>query len=176
MPGPKAILDEPKTRKRALSMLAKGATKTEVARKVGCVRSTVSTWSNREEVQHWIEDETQKYLDSLPDALAISKNLLQAGKEESGKLLGKDGAGVDFKTLEMATREAESMRKSVGIIPAQHQSVLIANIYNDNRNQVVLPAVQSLLDKLCAIDITSPEDGPETANPMRTEANAGEEP
>jgi hypothetical protein len=75
----------------------------------------------------------------------------------------------------MATREAESMRKSVGIIPAQHQSVLIANIYNDHRNQVVLPAVQSLLDKLCAIDITSPEDKPETANPMRTGTDAGEE-
>ena len=153
MPGPKAILDEPKTRKKALSMLAKGATKAEAARKIGCARSTMSAWANREEVQRWIEDETQKYLESLPDALAISKNLLQAGKKESGKLLGQKGADVDHKVLELAVREAESMRKSIGIIPAQHQSVLIANIYNDNSNQVILPAVQSLLD--AALDITA---------------------
>jgi len=146
MPGPKAILDKPKTRKKAISMLAKGATKTEVAKKIGCARSTMSTWANREEVQQWIEEEAQKYLESLPDALAISKNLLHAGKEESGKLVGKKGAAVDHKVLEMAIREAESMRKSIGIIPAQHQSVLIANIYHDNRNQVILPAVQSLMD------------------------------
>lgn len=172
MPGPKAVLDEPRTRKKALSMLAKGATKADVARKVGCARSTVSTWSSREEVQRWIEDETQKYLESLPDALAISTNLLRAGKKESGMLLGKKRADVDHKVLELAVREAESMRKSVGIIPAQHQSVIIGQLICGDQKNILLPNVSALLDRQLA-DILDVTPEPENANPMRTET--GEE-
>jgi len=161
MPGPKPILDEPRTRKKALSMLAKGATKADVARRVGCARSTVSTWSNREEVQRWVEDETQKYLESLPDALAISTNLLQAGKRESGMLLGKKKADVDHKVLELAAREAESMRKSIGIIPAQHQSVIIGQLICGDQTNVLAPNVQSLLDRQLGeiLDVTPEEEG-----------------
>lgn len=174
MPGPKAVLDEPRTRKKALSMLAKGATKADVARKVGCARSTVSTWSNRDEVQRWIEDETQKYLGFLPDALAISTNLLRAGKKESGMLLGKKRADVDHKVLELAVREAESMRKSVGIIPAQHQSIVIGQLILGDQTNVLAPNVQSLLDHHLdnILDVT-PE--PKNANPMRTETDVEEE-
>ena len=174
MPSPKPLLDEPKNRKKALGLLARGETKSGVAKALGCSRATVGRWSSREEVQRWIEDGAQKYLESLPDALAISTNLLQAGKKESGMLLGKKKADVDHKVLELAVREAESMRKSVGIIPAQHQSVVIGQLILGDQTNVLAPNVQSLLDHHLnnVLDVT-PE--PENANPAQTETGTEEE-
>lgn len=144
-PGPRAILDEPKTRKKAVNMLAKGATATFVARKLGCARSTVSVWANREDARRWIEEETQRYLESLPDALDITRNLIRAGKKESGKLLKKQKGIIDHKVLAFATKEAESMRKSAGITPTHSQSLVLQNIYNDNRGSILSPALESIL-------------------------------
>lgn len=145
MAGP-SRLDKPKCSKKAVQLLAGGATQGKVARTIGVSPSTVSRWTKRSDVKGWIEEEAQKYIESLPNALAISKNLLEAGRSESRKLLGKKAGDVDHKILEMATREAESMRKSVGITPAQHQSILVQNIYNDHDNSIS-PAVRELLSR-----------------------------
>jgi DNA-binding XRE family transcriptional regulator len=158
MRGPKALLNIPKTKRKAVKMLARGAKQADVARAVGVSRPTVNRWVNRDETREWIEAETQKYLESLPDALEISKNLIQAGKKESGKLLKDNPGTVDGKLLELATREAEQMRKAVGIQPTPSPSHIITNIYNDNRGALVSPIVQAVLDAhfagLEAIDIT----------------------
>jgi transposase-like protein len=147
MSGPKAVLDEPRTRKKAISMLAKGATKAGVAREVGCARSTVSTWANREEVQEWIEEKTKKYLESLPDALEMSKNIITAGKRESEKLLDENPGTADGKTLDLATREGEQLRKSAGLTPTPNQVTLIQNIYSDKRSIYYGGVVGELLRK-----------------------------
>lgn len=164
MPGPKKLMNDHKRKRKAALMLARGATKAEVGRAVGVSRPTVSRWANQDEARAWIEDETQKYLESLPDALAISKNLLRAGKEESGKLLGKKGAVVDHKVLEMATREAESMRKSVGITPTHQQSIIIGQLICGDQKNVLAPNVQSLLDRQLAevLDVTPETEGEES--------------
>ncbi len=142
--GRPQFFTDPAVAGKAVSLLARGESIKAAAKAAGCSRQTASRWASQDEVQAWVAAESEKYIASLPDALAISQNLLQAGRSESGKLLRKKPGEVDHKVLELATREAESLRKAVGLQPCQTGAVLIQNIYQDNR-QIISPAVQDLI-------------------------------
>jgi transposase-like protein len=148
MPGPKAILDEPKARKKAVALLARGRTKAAVAREFGVARSTVSTWTSKESVRQWIEQEARRYLESLPDALEISRNLLRAGKMETAKLTRPGPSTIDHKLIDSAAREAENMRKAVGIQPTNTTGIMINNILLAP-NAGLSPILAQLLATVC---------------------------
>jgi transcriptional regulator with XRE-family HTH domain len=173
MPGPKKLMNDLKRKRKAALMLGRGATKAEVGRAVGVSRPTVSRWANQDEAKAWIEAEGQRYLESLPDALAMSKNILTAGKRESEKLLGGKSGTADGKILELATREGEQLRKSAGLTPTPNQALIIQNIYTDKRTILVGGVVGDLLRK--HFGEIADQGQEETANHPLTGTDDGEE-
>jgi hypothetical protein len=74
----------------------------------------------------------------------------QCGKTELVEYGDKD-------LIDMGLKEGNRIQQSVGIAPSHTPSVVINAIYNDNSQNVVLPQVQGLLDRLNTIDVTDTE-------------------
>jgi hypothetical protein len=141
-----------KAEKKAAQMLAAGATLGKVGQAVGVSESRVCRWANKDESREWIEREQRRYLELVPDAIDYSNKLIKAGNAEAAKI-GDDDNVPDYKLLEIAQRETESVKKSAGILPSHTNSMIINNIYNDNRGAMLVPSVQSLLDRLSGAEI-----------------------
>jgi len=56
----------------------------------------------------------------------------------------------DTKRRELSCRASLDTLKAVGILPGPIQSQVITTIYNDQRNQIISPAVQQFLSRLLA--------------------------
>ncbi len=162
------VLDQPKVKRKAARLLLEGKTVREVGRQTGVSRETVSRWKNREDIKEWIDSQAQKYIESLPEALAVSKNILDIGKhqtenaitrDESGEIVKVDSDKIDHRLVEAALKESEKVRQAVGITPSQATSVVIGQLVMGNQNNVLMPNVQQLLDRQLTdiLDVT-PED------------------
>jgi len=157
MAGP-SRLDKPKNRKKAVQLLVGGATQGRVAGTIGVSPSAVCRWTKRPDVRGWIQKEAQKYLEALPDALQMSKNIIRAGQGESSKLLERPPGNVDHKLIEMAMREGEAMRKAVGIQPTATPSHIVNNFFTNS-----VPGLSPIIARLLATAV--PQIIPEGETP-----------
>ena len=60
----------------------------------------------------------------------------------------KDIPKGDTKRRELSYRASLDTLKAVGIMPSPIQSQVITTIYNDQRNQIISPVIQELLNQI----------------------------
>lgn len=171
--GRQNILDEPKAARKATRMLSQGKSQSAVAEEIGCHRATVSRWVNRQEIREWIDKQAEKYIESLPNALALSKNVIDISRQQTDKAVVRDEDGIvvsvntkfiDQRILDSALREADNIRKAVGITPSNSTSIVVGNLVMGDQTNVLAPNVQRILDgqlgdilDVESVDITPPE-------------------
>jgi hypothetical protein len=101
--------------------------KMAIARVVGVSQSSISRLANREEVKALIDAESLKMLEALPDAVANVTDLVREMKNIPEK---------ETKRRELSYRASHDVLKAAGLMPTPVQSLVIQNIYNDNRTQI----------------------------------------
>ncbi len=111
--------------------MAVGEPQTSIAEQVGVDQSTISRFANEDEIRQLIEEEREKLVRVLPDAVKNVKALVEGMKDEN-----------DIKNLELCYKASKDTLKATGLFPSPQYA---HNIYNDNRTQTVVdPAVMSL--------------------------------
>ncbi len=114
-----------------IHQLAIGETQTNIAKQVGVDRSQISRFTKEDENIQLIEEERQKLIRVLPDAVENVKKLVEAMKDED-----------DIKKLELCYKASKDTLKATGIFPSPQ---FAHNIYNDNRTQTVIePGIMKL--------------------------------
>jgi len=176
-----------KVQNKMVQMLADGNSQQTVADKLGVNRITINRWANREDIKRRIEEQAARLIEALPSAVDLSRKVIDLGKREIEKIeaystknpptccgkpmvwavkersftcpCGKTGLIEygDKDLIDMGLKEGNRIQQSVGIAPSHTPSVVINAIFNDNSQNVVLPQVQGLLDRLNSVDITPSE-------------------
>ncbi len=138
----KSKLDNPHIKQEVVKRLAVGENKAAIARDFGVHRSQVSRFAKREDIRPFIEHEQMKLVEVVPDAVENVKELVREMKDIPKR---------DTKRRELSYRASMDTLKAVGIMPSPVQSQVITTIYNDQRNQIIAPAVWELINKLSAL-------------------------
>ena len=142
------------TEQRAIQLLATGANQAEVAREIGVNRSTVCRWTQKEEVRAKIEAEAQRFLESLPDTVEQIKRDLSTANQLSKFIAGEEGAenrtrltnpDHQLRFLENAYRKQGDLLRAAGILSSPAPSIVVQQVFNDNRTQVLSPTVIQVL-------------------------------
>ena len=147
----KSKLDIPHIKETVVKQLAVGETKRSIANGVGMHHSQISRFAQRDEIQALIEAEQTKLLDCVPDAVENVNRLVREMKD-----IPKE----DTKRMELAYKATKDVLKSVGLLPTANQSQTLININNDNRQQILSPVIQAIIDSKMAeiLDDGSDED------------------
>ncbi len=110
----------------------------------------------KKENRELIEQKAQELLKNLPDIVETAKHDINISKRISKNIANsKDHELIDklkeikdilqFKTI--TNKLSADILRSLGIFPAQSPSLLIQNIYQDNRQQnMIVPEYQEYLD------------------------------
>jgi transposase len=176
-------LSTPENARKVVRMLVEGASRRAMADELGVSRPTIKKWLSREDIRQWINDQAAEYIESLPNALELSRNVLDISRVQTTNAITRNTAGeitevntnsIDQKILDSALREVDNIRKAVGITPSTSTSVVIGQLVMGNNVQVLAPNVQKLLDHTLGdiLDITVEGDGHERYD---TDAHEGQE-
>lgn len=169
MPGPTAALDHPVTGPKAITALAGGASRNDVARMLGLNRHTVNKWANKEEIQAEIQAQAAALLQLAPKAVEIKAKTIQAGKKALEKEMAGDdareGRGNDLKMITVANSAADTVLQTAGILPSHYQAGGASSLmFIDARSVHVTGTVGELLRRHFgsvteeAIEVDSPPD------------------
>ncbi len=109
-----------------IHQLAIGETQTNIAKQVGVDRSQISRFTKEDENIQLIEEERQKLIRVLPDAVENVKTLVEGMKD-----IPED----NIKKLELCYKASKDTLKATGLFPSPQ---FAHNIYNDNRTQAVV--------------------------------------
>ncbi len=104
-----------------IHQLVVGKSQTSIAEQVGVDQSTISRFAKEDEIRQQIEEEREKLVRVLPDAVENVKKLVEAMKDED-----------DIKKLELCYKASKDTLKATGLFPSPQ---FAHNIYNDNRIQ-----------------------------------------
>ncbi len=116
-----------------IHQLAIGETQTNIAKQVGVDRSQISRLAKEDKNIQLIEEEREKLVKVLPDAVQNVKDLV-----EEMPTIHKD----DIKRRELSYKASKDTLKAVGLFPTPQ---FAHNIYNDNRTQTVVePSIMKL--------------------------------
>jgi hypothetical protein len=182
------VMDRHKENK-LINLIAQGKTQADAAEKIGVAHITAHRWANREDIKRRIDEQAARLIESLPAAVDLSRKVIDLGKREVEKIEAYSAKNApiccgkpmtwaakerafnckcgkaelveygDKDLIDMGLKEGNRIQQSVGIAPSHTPSVIINAIYNDNSQNVVLPQVQGLLDRLDTIDVSNPPDG-----------------
>ncbi len=111
-----------------IHQLAIGETQTNIAKQVGVDRSQISRFANKDKNIKLIEEEQEKFIEIVPDAVQNVKNLV-----EEMPTLAKD----DIDNRKLSFDASKVVLKATNILPSNQYAHLLTNIYNDNRQQTV---------------------------------------
>ncbi len=126
-------LDAQHIKNDVVKKLAVGEPQTSIAEQVGVDQSTISRFANVDEIRQLIEEEREKLVRVLPDAVKNVKALVEGMKN-----VPED----NIKKLELCYKASKDTLKATGLFPSPQYA---HNIYNDNRTQTVVdPAVMKL--------------------------------
>ncbi len=113
--------------------LAVSEPQTSIAKQVGVDQSTISRFAKEDKNIQLIEEEREKLVRVLPDAVQNVKDLV-----EEMPTIPKD----DIKRRELSYKASKDVLKATNIFPSPQ---FAHNIYNDNRTQTVIePSVMKL--------------------------------
>jgi len=74
-------LRDPRNKKKAIAMIARGEPQTKVAAVVGCHASNITHWKKQPEIRKLIEKEVANLVDAIPDAVTYTKQLIADAAE-----------------------------------------------------------------------------------------------
>ncbi len=91
-----------------------------------------------------------KLVEAVPDAVENVRGLVRDMKNIPPK---------ETKRRELSYKASQDVLKAVGIMPTNAQVPLVANIYSDNRFQIISPVIREILGEKCndIIDIEADE-------------------
>ncbi len=113
--------------------LAVSEPQTSIAKQVGVDQSTISRFAKEDKNIQLIEEEREKLVRVLPDAVENVKDLVEEMKD-----IPKD----DIKRRELSYKASKDVLKATNIFPSPQ---FAHNIYNDNRTQMVVePSIMQL--------------------------------
>ncbi len=116
-----------------IKKLAVGEPQTGIAEQVGVDQSTISRFAKEDENRQLIEEEREKLVRVLPDAVENVKALVEGMKN-----VPED----NIKKLELCYKASKDTLKASGLFPSPQYA---HNIYNDNRTQTVVePGIMKL--------------------------------
>ncbi len=126
-------LDAQHIKDNVVKKLAVGEPQSSIAEQAGVNQSTISRFAKEDEIRQQIEEEREKLVRVLPDAVENVKDLVEEMKD-----IPKD----DIKRRELSYKASKDVLKATNIFPSPQYA---HNIYNDNRTQTVVdPAVMKL--------------------------------
>ncbi len=126
-------LDKLPVKQEVIHQLAVGEPQTSIAEQVGVDQSTISRFANEDEIRQLIEEEREKLVRVLPDAVKNVKALVEGMK---------DVPEDNIKKLELCYKASKDTLKATGLFPSTQYA---HNIYNDNRTQTVVePSIMKL--------------------------------
>ncbi len=97
--------------------------KTSIAEQIGVDQATISRFAKKDEIRQQIEEEREKLVKVLPDAVQNVKDLVT-----EMPTIPKD----DIKNRELSYKASKDVLKATNIFPSPQ---FAHNIYNDNRIQ-----------------------------------------
>ncbi len=116
-----------------INQLAVGKSQTSIAGQIGVDQSTISRFAKEDEIRQQIEEEREKLVKVLPDAVGNVKTLVEGMKN-----VPED----NIKKLELCYKASKDTLKATGLFPSPQYA---HNIYNDNRTQTVVePSIMKL--------------------------------
>ncbi len=126
-------LDKLPVKQEVIHKLAIGEPQTSIAKQVGVDQSTISRFAKEDENIQLIEEEREKLVRVLPDAVENVKTLVEGMK---------DVPEDNIKKLELCYKASKDTLKATGLFPSPQYA---HNIYNDNRTQTVVePSIMKL--------------------------------
>ncbi len=126
-------LDAQHINDNVVKKLAVGEPQSSIAEQVVVDQSIISRFAKEDEIGQQIEEEREKLVRVLPDAVENVKDLVEEMK---------DIPNDDIKRRELSYKASKDTLKAVGLFPTPQYA---HNIYNDNRTQTVVdPAVMKL--------------------------------
>ena len=133
-------LDKLPVKNKVVHQLAVGESQTSIAKQVGVDQSTISRFAKEDEIRQLIEEEREKLVRVLPDAVKNVKALVEGMKN-----VPED----NIKKLELCYKASKDTLKATGLFPSPQYA---HNIYNDNRTQTV---VEPKIMKLFSTDLAN---------------------
>ena len=136
-PGP---LDHPSKNRRAARLLADGNSVSETARQIGVARVTLEKWRQKDDAKKLIEDAAVKLLTQLDDAVDLSRQIIDKGRQEIDKvgtnrqIIDAEGAEkiepvkYDVKIVELAQKSARDVIATAGILPSHTSSLVVTQM------------------------------------------------
>lgn len=139
---------------KAATLYAAGHNQEEIGKQLGCHQVTVSKMLNTSEAKRILEQEANKYLQSLETisestltqintANRIHKAIASETEELPGKL--KDDIQTAIKYADSVAKREERILAGHGLISGNSQSIYIQNIYNDNKSVNLSPELLKAL-------------------------------
>ncbi len=134
--------------------LAVGESQTSIAEQVGVDQSTISRFAKEDENIRLIEEEREKLVKVLPDAVQNVKDLVT-----EMPTIPKD----DTKNRELSYKASKDVLKATNIFPSPQ---FAHNIYNDNRQQtqIISPNVMEMFASHAKSLIDNGEDDEENSD------------
>lgn len=132
----KSKLDAPHIKAQVVKQLASGESQNSIAKETGLNQSQISRWSNKGDIIALIEQEQERLLKVVPDAVENMKDLVKEMKSIPKK---------DIKRRELSYKATKDVLKSVGLLPTPVQSQVFINLYQ--QNTALSPIILQLLAK-----------------------------
>ena len=135
-------LDTPHIKDQVVKRLLTGESQGSIAKDIGVDQSLISRWKNRDDIKKFIEEESLRLLESVPDAVDNMKTLVALMKN-----LPMD----DHKNRELSFKATKKILESSGLLPTVKTSThyqTIINSENITLSPLVLSLVQDHLNKI----------------------------
>ena len=144
----------------ACKMLSVNTPQVEVAKHFGTTQPTISRMASRVDRKKLIEEEAQKMIAELPDVMGemkrdfktsgqLSKYLAGETTENSSKL---ESISDILSFRRDVYKKQHNILQMVGLYPSQSPSIVVNQMFNDNRTQVLSPGVADVIGKHLVAD------------------------
>lgn len=135
----KSKLDHPHVKKEVGRQIASGESQTSIADYFGVHQSTISRFAQKSDIREIVEQEQERLVEAVPDAVQNVKDLIQGMKSL---------AGDDIRGKELAYKATKDLLKTVGLMPSSINSQTVFNMFQDNSNNISPELVHLLLGNI----------------------------
>lgn len=138
---------------KAASLYANGSDQLQIGKQLGVTQQTVSNYLSTTDAKKIIETETAKLMSKLDVITDNTITQINTSKQIHNAIAGRDDLPTVFtdngktdlnaaiKYCESVAKREDKILQGMGILPSNNQSVVIQNIYNDNRQLQLDPAI-----------------------------------
>ncbi len=134
-------LDAQHIKDNVVKKLAVGEPQTSIAEQAGVNQSTISRFAKEDEIRQQIEEEREKLVRVLPDAVENVKDLVEEMKD-----IPKD----DIKRRELSYKASKDVLKATNIFPSPQ---FAHNIFNDNRQENEVRIISNMVATALGQDV-----------------------